>query len=338
MNGDSIGTGMGTGAVYGKLLADLLEVAAHALAQSALTVHDYVSRRMVAHQGSSDPSARLPVVLSDALGEAADSGRLKPSTIDKYSNTILSFLTWLGCRDLSEVTPSAVREFLSERAAHGVGRGARRVDLSALRTVLDKLLGYDATRSMHYPAPSDPVGAATQEQVSTLLAAASDDAERLLVLMLNAMKLRPGQLVRLRCVDVLLDQRRLAVWRDKAKKYDLVPVPDEIVELLRRLLQGTDGKCFLFSRACQPQMPISVRAVQKRLARLCVRCGLTLTCTELRKAESLLVTAPRDGCASQLPSAPGIGGPDPAWDHQLVSIAVSRVSEVPGPPCGNVAV
>ena len=305
MGGDF--TGIGTSVVYGRLLADLVSVTFVGTVSGVKQVHALLKRcKPGATAGCS--GGNLLGQVHDVLLEALASGRLKSSSIDKYAIVLAQFISSLGCDDPGAVNGQAVAEFRRRRAAGGVGRGAQRVDLCALRTVLDRLLGLETTDSMHYAPRPDRVPGATREQVPGLMAAAVDDMDRLLLLLLNVLKLRPGQIAALRVADFRPLLGGVVVRHDKPEKSFLAPLPGELLTLLVRVLRDRDPDGWIFSSSRCPVEPVSVRALQKRLARICGRCGVTVTCTELRKAESCISGDPIDAIpSSDLQPASGRG-------------------------------
>jgi integrase len=323
-------TGIGTSVMYARLLAHLF-VGAYRAAEYAARKAAAVCRERAAPR----PSVASGNRVSDALRAAVQSGRLKPSTAGKYRNVMAHFIAALGREELTAVTPDLVEEFLDARAALGVGRGGRRVDLGALRTVLDRLLGQDSTVGLHYAPRSEPVEAATQEQVTTLLGAAEDDRDRALVLMLNVLKLRPGQIVEVRAEDIHLAERALVLPHDQPGTCTLVGIPEELAAPLERILHEDGDRQWLFSSARQPARPVTVRALQKRLSRIAARCGRHLTCTALRKAESILCAA---GDCSTDPKPVRSEAPAPDAEAPLtparvvMSVTVLPQGTLRGPP------
>jgi hypothetical protein len=316
--------------MYARLLAHLF-VGTYRAAEFAARKAAAVCRERAAPH----PSVASGNRVSDALRSAVQSGRLKPSTASKYRNVMAHFIAALGREELTAVTPDLVEEFLDARAALGVGRGGRRVDLGALRTVLDRLLGQESTAGLHYAPRSEPVEAATREQVTTLLGAAEDDRDRALVLMLNVLKLRPGQIVDVRAEDIHLTERALVLPHDEPGTCTLMRIPDELAAPLEHILRENDGRQWLFSSARQPDRPVTVRALQKRLTRIAARCDRHVTCTALRKAESILCAA--TDCSDDSP--PVRAGPPPPDPDAPLSPArvVMSVTVVPeetfcGPP------
>jgi hypothetical protein len=140
---------------------------------------------------------------------------------------------------------------------------------------------------LRYPQRPEPVAAATREQVTTLLAAAEDDRDRILLLMLSVLGLRPGQIVALRTEQINLAERALFMPHKQPGTCVAIAIPDELAAPLERALREDEGREYLFSSDRHPDRPVTVRALQKRLTRIAARCGQEVTCTALRKAESI---------------------------------------------------
>jgi hypothetical protein len=171
--------------------------------------------------------------------------------------------------------------------------------------------------------------------VTTLLAAAEDDRDRALVLMLNVLKLRPGQIVEVRTEDIHLAERALALPHDQPGTCTLVRIPDELAAPLERILREDGGRQWLFSSARRSDRPVTVRALQKRLTRIAARCRRHVTCTALRKAESVL--SPAADCSDDPGPVRSKPSPPVTADHPtparvVMSVTVQPEEALRGPP------
>jgi len=225
------------------------------------------------------------------LRGAVASGRLKASTARKYAYTVRQLVDTLSPGMLTNVARDDVKHFIAARKARRAGDAARRVDLSALRTVLDRFLGLSVTGGLRYPAPSEPVRAATPEEGARLLAAVDRDAERLMVLLLDVAKLRPGQIVALHVGDIRPEDGVLLVPDDRPGRRTALAIQPELMRLLSRVTHGHDRGEWLFPSPRCPDRPLTVRAFQKRFSRIAGRAGVTVSCTQLRKADTLIPSA-----------------------------------------------
>ncbi len=277
MSGDFNGLGMS--AVYGRLFAELVEGAVNA-----------ACRVSAARPGRrpSEAACRAGATVRQVLAEAVTGGRLAPATAAKYGDVLEKFTAWLdrSCRPALDRT--AVEAFLAGRTGQGIGSGARRVDLGALRTVLDRLLNLDVTRPLQYAPAPPPVEGVCREELQRLMAAAADDLDRALLLLLNVLKLRPGQIVRLRSADFHPSEQRLAVRPERGRRCLLLRLPPSLNDILLRLRNRSGRGEWLFSSGRQADRAVTVRALQKRLDRIGVRCGVEVSCTAVRKGESII--------------------------------------------------
>ncbi len=291
-------SGLGTNVMIPRLLADLVA--------SAYGAVSFVARQTMTARRPWLPaplSATVDKLVGEGLRNVVESGCLKLSTAEKYRHVTLRFVATTGCGKLADLSSKLVEKHLGERAAHGLGNGGLRVELAALRTVLDRLLGMRTTAELDYAARPEPIVAASRELTTALLDAVANDQERILLLLLNVLKLRPGQIAGLRAEHVRLAERIVVVPHGRPGKYTLTPIPAELVGPLDGLLRQANGQEWLFSSPARSECPLTVRALQKRLARIASRCGRYVTCTAMRKAASLLQPADEDRRETGQPGA-----------------------------------
>ena len=217
-----------------------------------------------------------------------------PGTIYKYLNVLKHFMGWLGGTDVGAVTSKQVDAFLVDRAAAGLDCGALRVDLAALRTMLDKVLDMDVTRHLSYSPPPPPTAGLDEAVVQRLLDDADDARDKLLVLLANVLDLRSGEIASLRFSDFRVDEHVLIVRHEEKGKSLLVEVPEQLMSFVRELGDPAEPDSFLFHRPRDRLVPVSVRALQKRLRRLADKQQAQVTVRDLRSTPAIIQESAED--------------------------------------------
>jgi integrase len=230
------------------------------------------------------------------------------STAGKYLKTMGEFFDWVDKRALSRLGEEHISGFLDSLAASGQGDAVQRLSLSTLRTVLDDVAGLDITTDISYAPRPPEVHPATRSEIEKLLTACATPSETVLIMLLNALELRPGQIVWLRWRDFDL-KKRVLLRRDMRKDRIVVhPLPPALIPHLLAFLKGGVGSAddCLYHAPADRKKPMTVRGIQKRIASIGARCDLSLTCTAIRKAP---LTLPGKGV--KFTSQPPKVGPRP---------------------------
>jgi len=215
-------------------------------------------------------------------------GGCSPRTIGVYMRSVDRLMSWGEATGTCVTTPEGISDYLASSTASGAQFGTLRLHLAAARKIFDKALGMAATDGLHYPPPPAPVQSVSDKVLAALFAAAEITRERLLLLLLNHCGLRPGQIAGILWTDVDLDAARLFVHGKARRWSEPIRLPPPIVWVFRRLLRQEPQTAYVFGSPRSPDRPVSVRTIQTNLARIASRCGVTATCTSVRRARSAL--------------------------------------------------
>ena len=189
----------------------------------------------------------------------ADERRASSHTLDGYGRDIAAFLSFLsghlgkepGLADLSALTASDFRAFLSERASEGLGRTSMARTMSSLRSLFRHL---DRRGSVHNPAltavraprppRSVPKPLARDEALETLAAATEEAAQpwiaardAALFTLLYGCGLRLGEALALNGHDI--PENGVMTITGKGRKQRLVPV----LPVVREAVAHYRGQC-----------------------------------------------------------------------------------------------
>jgi len=213
---------------------------------------------------------------------------LQPISARVYSRCLTRLLSWARTSWDGDVADGGVPAFLDALRAQGMSPATVRLHLAALKKILDTLLDARAAQGVPYPPPPAPRPPAAEEDVRTLYEAADSDRERLLLVLLNGARLRPGQVAALRGERLSFSRGTVAVTRGRKRRTDVVKLPDSVIRHLRQLTGRNRPKGLLFPSPRDSARPITVRGLQKILARMSRRCGVATTCTAIRQASWVL--------------------------------------------------
>jgi len=209
---------------------------------------------------------------------------LQPSSARVYSRCLARLLSWARTSWDGDVADGGVPAFLDALRVQGMSTATVRLHLAALRKILDTLLDARAVVGVPYPPPPAPRPPAAEEDVRGLYDAADSDRERLLLVLLNGSRLRPGQIAALRGEHLKFSRGMVAVTNWRKLRSDFVKLPDSVMHSLRQLVGQDNPKGLLFPSPRHSGRPITVRGLQKMVARMSRRCGVATTCTAIRRA------------------------------------------------------
>ena len=266
--------GLGTSRLYGGLAVALVRGLA-SVAGAALP------RRRSAPLRGPD----LREVVAVLRGSLALRG-YAPGTAVKYASCVSSFLRTVRPQAVEELTHEDVESFLRKLRLAGKSNGTLRVQLCALRTVFDKVLGMHITCGIaHAPRPA-PIPPADAEDVkAVMIAARRKPRDRLVVDMLNRSKLRQGTL-RLLKAPAGGSSLFTASSRGSTGGRRVAPgiVPLEIAE------DGAGALGWLLPSPAR-RTSISTRTIRRIVERYAAACGVSITCTAIRKAAVVPIRA-----------------------------------------------
>jgi len=268
-------TGIGTSVMYTRMAGEL------AIGLSEAAVAFWREARCAWHEGTSKEVLRR--LDPEAAREALVSG-LRPSSARVYSRCLAQFLSWASTSWDRHVADGGVPAFLDALRGQGMSPATVRLHLAALKKILDELLDAKAAMGIPYPPAAAPRPPAAAEDVRRLYEAADSDRERLLLVLLNGARLRPGQIAALRGERLDFSRGTVAVTRGRKRRAHLLKLSDSAIQRLRQVIGQERPKGLLFPSARDSAQPITVRGLQKMLARMSRRCGAVATCTAIRRA------------------------------------------------------
>jgi site-specific recombinase XerD len=245
------------------------------------------------------------------------------STVARYTRCLRVFLFWCRRHGSGEIQTQDVIDFLAWLRRRGYGNSVRRVHLSAIRTVFDRLEGADLTSDIEYVPPPEGTAPAGPALVTGLLSQSSE-RDRLLVALLARVGLRVGELAALRWRQVAETGVSIRVRRGRPKRPVLLPVPHELAQQLAALRKGAPGPADHVFPGRLPGRGLSVRGIQAVVARLAHRCGTQTSCTALTASAQTCARPARRRRPARFPNAtltrtdqervpaPRVRGPPPA--------------------------
>ncbi|MCK5802758.1 MAG: phage integrase N-terminal SAM-like domain-containing protein [Lentisphaeria bacterium] len=256
-------TGLGTSHLYGELVCELIGACAKAL---------YAAGRAIGKRAvGEEPPASEPKEFRAMLVASG----YAPSTARKYEACVLRFLATMGHTKLSYLRDDDVYAYLESLVGQGLGNASLRLHLCAVRAVFDNMLGMRITAGIvHVPRPALRP-AATEQELELLRRTCMDPQTRLAIDMLNRMGVRPGVLVSL----------ALTPPTDEEQQCN-----DISLRLSPFCFPGKARVNWLFPSPVRPG-PISLRTLQRRLARLGASLKFPITCTAIRKAGEAAIRA-----------------------------------------------
>lgn len=235
----------------------------------------------------------------------------KPSTASRYAGEVGKLALW-GCDRVSgEFVPEDIAAFLKHRVKQSrkesekrygkgnsrdsEGRGVWRSAVYALTYVLDTMLGMDLCGLLPIPDHPEPIPPASDETVEKL---SNDESlslrDRLMLIMVNVLGLRPGLAVKVTWHDFASDFSYVNICTgytsDGMAKIRRIEIPPQYRSMLRKASQDAAGCHFLLHQLGDdpnPAKAASIRTLQYRLERIARHCGIEehLTFTALQKAE-----------------------------------------------------
>jgi integrase/recombinase XerD len=191
-------------------------------------------------------------------------------SIKTYRNALVGFLRWFGGPP-HRITRDHVREYLEMLVDSGKGSSWISTQLSAIRTVFDKMCGRSITLGLQTPRRPKrlPVVLSVQE-IIRLLTAAISLRDKLLIGLLYALGARVSEVVRLRYRDFDFDRSCVTIWQGKGRTDRQVMLPASFEPLLRALAKTYSPDAYVFpgDRTGRYLSPRTVQRVMKRTVRL----------------------------------------------------------------------
>ena len=223
-----------------------------------------------------------------------------PRTRKRYLSVCRSLLRWFG-QPPHLLQRDHVRGYLEYLYDAGHGSSDMGVQLSAIRTVWDKMCFRDVTLGLETPRkkrqrPNVP----SREEVRRLLQAAVCLRDTLLIGLMYGAGLRVSEVVRLRWQDINCDRMQIFVHQGKGNADRHVRLPEQFRTLLQRLMAGRDPREHLFpSQSKNDQRSdrhLGSRTVQRMLKSTCQLAGIEKKLTPHSLRHAFATHSFEDGC------------------------------------------
>ena len=183
-------------------------------------------------------------------------------TVKSYKNALVAFLRWFGGPP-HRITRDHVREYLEMLVDSGHGSSWVGGNLSAIRTIFDKMCGRSITLGLQTPRRPKriPIVLSVQE-IIRLLTSAISLRDKLLIGLMYALGARVSEVVRLRYRDFDFDRSCVTIWQGKGRTDRQVMLPASFEPLLRELAKTCNPDAYIFP-ADRPGRHLSPRTVQR---------------------------------------------------------------------------
>ena len=170
----------------------------------------------------------------------------QPRTIHSYGNILSRFLRWFGNMP-HRVSIEDVRCFLEDLVDGGAKSDWVSQHLAVLRTAFDKFNGRQVTLGLATPRkPKRLPSVLSEDEVKTILKAASSLRDKLLIGLMYATGMRISEVTRLRWQDFDFDRGIVNVWQAKGRSDRQVTLPQSFKPLLLSLSGEFPPTAFVF--------------------------------------------------------------------------------------------
>jgi integrase/recombinase XerD len=208
-----------------------------------------------------------------------------PNSIKAYGASVKRFL------EFAASNPSAPAERISRFLAAYDSQEPRRIAWSSIRLFYDFVLKKPCPYTMEKIRPRHRLPSFLERpDVLKLIAAIGNPRHRLMISMLYGSGIRVGELVRLRIRDIDFPSLSFRVVNAKQNKDRITVFSESLVEDLKAIIGGRDGKDFVF--VTMQGRPYTRRTIQAIFARAVLTSGIQkhASCHTLRHsfATSLL--------------------------------------------------
>jgi site-specific recombinase XerD len=211
-------------------------------------------------------------------------------TIANYTLDLHLFFTEVAV-PLAQVTFREVDQFVEHQHHHGRAWATINRRLNALKHFFDFCLAQQLVRGnpvkpSHFVRRGRPLPKALAgEQVQRLFAQIAHPMDRALFLVMLRCGLRVSEVAQLTLEQIDWEQPALHILQGKGRKDRRVYMSPDLVASLHACLAqhpGAYAQGSVFWNRKQPQRPLSVKAIQKKMERYARAAGLTASCHSLR--------------------------------------------------------
>lgn len=196
-----------------------------------------------------------------------------PSTIKGYLSCVKRFLNWFG-RLPHRVDRETVRCYLETLVDGGIDSNTLGTNISAIRTVFDKLCGRNVTLGLATPRRRKRIPVVpSRNEVVRLLKAAPSVRDKLLIGLMYATGMRVSEVARVKWYEFDFDANRIRINEGKGRSDRHVVLPVAYQELLRRLYDTVAGQGYVFVGE-RPGKHLSPRTIARVVERATKIAGI----------------------------------------------------------------
>lgn len=235
---------------------------------------------MLTPEGHHDPDAweEQAVVMGEAIDRYASSRRWAPNTRKLNLHTLSVFAEACGVGDTGQVDRVAVERWWRTQSRVCAGTARTRRSTVKCFTQWCAHVGIMAPGVMDsIPVPREPRRAPvtfTDDEVRQLLAVLPDDRAHCIAVMMLGLGLRCIDVARLEVADVDLS-RALITIHGKGGRDDILPMPTELVDAVRRYLRHHPTPAGpLIREARWHRGPVSAQRISELFAQWCRDAGV----------------------------------------------------------------
>lgn len=176
----------------------------------------------------------------------------RPTTIERYSNSVRLFLEALGPtakQPLRSLTPKHIEQFLNRRLDSGVAPKTAIIDVKSISCALHRAENYNYLDKNPVPAVRLPKNVSserevfTAEEVQKILAAAPNQDWQTLILLGFYLGARLGDCVAMRWENVDAEKGMLTYVQQKTDRRVMVPIH---IHLVQHLLTAADSRTSVY--------------------------------------------------------------------------------------------
>jgi site-specific recombinase XerD len=225
-----------------------------------------------------------------ALSSLSPAEKLCHAHAQQYTLDLQLFFTRVD-KPLHDISFREIEQFIDQQHQQGLASTTINRRLYALKHVFDfliehQILNVNPVKPSHILRRGRTLPKALpQEQIEQLFAHIHVAMDRTLFLLMLRCGLRVSEVVQLKVSDIDWPQQALRIEQGKGRKDRRVYLSADAVASLRECVQrrpsGVPGDAVFWNQK-RPNRPLSVKAIQKKMARYANAAGITASCHSLR--------------------------------------------------------
>jgi site-specific recombinase XerD len=192
---------------------------------------------------------------------------------------------------LAQVSFREIDQFVEQQHQHGRGWATINRRLNALKHFFDFCLDQqwvagNPVKPSHFVRRGRPLPKAlSREQVQRLFAQIDHPMDRALFLVMLRCGLRVSEVAQLTLEQIDWEQQALHIVQGKGRKDRRVYMSPDAVASVQQCLEqhpGARAQGYVFWNRKRVQLPLSIKAIQKKMERYAKAAGITASCHSLR--------------------------------------------------------